>query len=218
MWCLTWKPRRTFCMVINCSLPRLQQPTAESWNEPDESSANSHIFRTINVDYTSLSLSDSSPLKMAPSVKNYRSSLRNIPEERSFHLLRGTCLKEPIIAHRPCHRLQFKHSTVTKQFHLLSFSIQITHMCATCHDNLILITWMSRSSSAHIFLQPPLTPLLPPSYVQMPRFSSMLWQCPNLYLSSNVRHQVSNPGHTKLDSFVLVILRRLTADGSTRTV
>jgi len=92
-------------------------------------------------------------------------------------------------------------------------------MRATCHDDLILMTCMSRSYSAHIFLQPPLTPLLPPSYVQMPRFSSMLWQCPNLYLSSNVRHQVSNPRRSHKTGFHrTVIVRRLTADGSIRTV
>jgi predicted RNA-binding Zn-ribbon protein involved in translation (DUF1610 family) len=156
---------------------------------------------------------------MAPSVKTCRSSLRNIPEERSSHLLCGTCFKEPISAHRSCHRLQFEHPTVPKQSHPLSFSIHISHMRATFHDDLILMTCTLRCSSAHVFLQPPLTPLLPPFYVQMPRFSSMSWQCPNSHFSSNMRHPVSNPSRSHKTGFLrFVIIRRLTAGGSIRTV
>jgi len=36
-------------MEVDRSLPRLQQPTTESWNEPAESSAKSHSFRTIRI-------------------------------------------------------------------------------------------------------------------------------------------------------------------------
>ena len=136
--------RRTFCMEVNCSLPRVQQPTTESWNEPDESSAKSHCFRTMHVDCTSLS--DSWPLKIAPSVMNYRPSPRNIPEERSSHLLRGACFKEPttlyISAHWPCHRLHFETSTVPKQIHPLSFSVEITH--CVLRATTILSSWPVR--------------------------------------------------------------------------
>ena len=145
----------------------------------------------MHVDYTSLS--DSWHLKMAPSVKNYRSSLRNIPEERSSHLLRGTCFKEPT---RPT-SAHTGHVTVSGSnppqspnnlTHLVSqhkivFEILVTHMRATycvlrdtCHDGLILTIFTSRSFTAQDFLQPPLNPPLPPCYVQILSFSSMFSQ------------------------------------------
>jgi hypothetical protein len=133
---------------------------------------------------------------MAPSVKNYRSSLRNIPEER-------TCFKEPmgptsahtghvtVSSSNPSHspsnlaHLVFQYKIV--------FEFLTTHRSATCHDGLILVIFTSRSSSAHDYLQPPLTTPLPPSYVQILSFSRVSSQCPNSHLSSNMRHQVSNP-------------------------
>jgi len=85
---------------------------------------------------------------MVPSVNNYRSSLRNIPEERRSYVLRGTCFKEPMAptsAHTghvtvsssnpPQSPSNFTHLVIRYK---IVFEFLTTQMRATSHDGLIL--------------------------------------------------------------------------------
>jgi len=152
--------------------------------------------------------SDSWPLKMVSSVENYLSSLHNIPEESSSHLLHGTCSKNPrgfTSAHTGhVSRLYCEPSTVTKQSNPLSFSIQITH--CVLHATKILSSWLVGHAAPQHTISSNLHSLphsLHPTYIcpasAVCSHSVRIHTCP---LICDTKFQ-THAGHTKLHFFLL---------------